>query len=419
MMLRRALSRLLCILCVACTVAVAGEYRPSSAAAADEANAIRPEVGKPLQAAEREIQAKSYAAALAKVREAEAVPGRTPHEDAVIAQLRLIASLGTGDVGAAVKSLDALNAANVLTPVAKQQFTLSIASGYFRAKDYAAAASWTRRYLAGGGADAQAKLLLVQSLYLDKQYPGAAKAALDEIQSQERQGRIPSDTLLLVLADSARAQADWRLYETALMRLAADYPKPDYWADLLHRLPTHPGFSNALALDVSRLALGVGALATAQAYVDYAELAIQAGFPGEAQSVVAQAYAKGVFGAGPDAARQARLRDLVAKAVESDRKTLESGAAEAAKAASGDALVNTGLDYYGYGQFDKAAGLMEQGIAKGGLKSVDAAKLHLGIAYLRAGQKAKAIEVLKSVKAKDGTADLAALWILEAGGRPY
>jgi hypothetical protein len=82
-------------------------------------------------------------------------------------------------------------------------------------------------------------------------------------------------------------------------------------------------------------------------------------------------------------------------------------------------LVNTGLDYYGYGQNDKAIGLIEQGIAKGGLKSADDAKLHLGIAYLAAGQKAKAIETFQSVKGTDGSADLAALWSLKAGGHPY
>ncbi len=153
--------------------------------------------------------------------------------------------------------------------------------------------------------------------------------------------------------------------------------------------------------------------------MEYAELAIQAGLPGEAQGVVEKAYAGGLFGTGSDAARHGRLRDLVSKAVTSDQKSLEAGAAEAAKASSGDPLVNTGLDYYGYGQYEKAIGLIEQGLAKGNLKSADDAKLHLGIAYFGAGKKAKAIEVLKSVKTGNGSADLAALWILKAGGRPY
>ena len=37
-------------------------------------------------------------------------------------------------------------------------------------------------------------------------------------------------------------------------------------------------------------------------------------------------------------------------------------------------------------QFDKGIPLIEQGIAKGGLKVPDEAKLRLGLAYMRAGQ---------------------------------
>ena len=49
----------------------------------------------------------------------------------------------------------------------------------------------------------------------------------------------------------------------------------------------------------------------------------------------------------------------------------------------------------------------------------DEAKLHLGIAYLAAGEKATAVETFKSIKAADGSANLATLWTLKAEGRPY
>jgi hypothetical protein len=53
---------------------------------------------------------------------------------------------------------------------------------------------------------------------------------------------------------------------------------------------------------------------------------------------------------------------------------------------------------------------MQKGIAKGGLKRKDDAYLHLGIAYLRAGQKGKAAQAFKSVGGTDGAADIARLW---------
>ena len=66
------------------------------------------------------------------------------------------------------------------------------------------------------------------------------------------------------------------------------------------------------------------------------------------------------------------------------------------------------------GQAAKGVQLMQQGIAKGGLKRPEDAKLHLGISQLAAGDKAKAQATFKSVQGTDGTADLARLWALYA-----
>ncbi len=65
------------------------------------------------------------------------------------------------------------------------------------------------------------------------------------------------------------------------------------------------------------------------------------------------------------------------------------------------------------GQVEKGLALMEQGIQKGGMSRPDEARLHLAIAYLAAGQKAKAIQAFKTVQG-DGTADLARLWLIHA-----
>ena len=56
--------------------------------------------------------------------------------------------------------------------------------------------------------------------------------------------------------------------------------------------------------------------------------------------------------------------------------------------------------------------LIDQGIAKGGLKAPEEAKLHLGMAYLQSGNKAKAAEIFKTIQGSDGTADLGRYWLL-------
>jgi hypothetical protein len=57
------------------------------------------------------------------------------------------------------------------------------------------------------------------------------------------------------------------------------------------------------------------------------------------------------------------------------------------------------------------------GLKKGGLKSPDDAKLHLGVADLGAGRIADATAVLNSVSAADGTWDLAKVWLIRSAGQ--
>jgi TolA-binding protein len=117
-----------------------------------------------------------------------------------------------------------------------------------------------------------------------------------------------------------------------------------------------------------------------------------------------------VLGSGNEAERQKRLKDLAGKQVAEDQKTL--GADVSAK--EGGALVNNGYNLVIYGQYDKGIALIQKGIAKGGLKHPEDAKLHLGEAYLLAGKADDAAKTLKTVQGGDGTQDLARLWALHA-----
>jgi tetratricopeptide (TPR) repeat protein len=145
-----------------------------------------------------------------------------------------------------------------------------------------------------------------------------------------------------------------------------------------------------------------------------AQLALKVGLPGEAKRIADKGFAAGVLGTGPDADAQRRLRDTATKQVADDEKVLAQNARDAGAAKDGGALVNVGYAMVGAGQFDKGLALMEQGLQKGGIGRVDEARLHLAIAYLAAGQKAKAIQAFKSVQGGDGTADLARLWLIHA-----
>ena len=162
--------------------------------------------------------------------------------------------------------------------------------------------------------------------------------------------------------------------------------------------------------------LATGNLTATSDFMEMSQLALQAGFPGEAKKVIDEGYTTGALGKGADVDRQKRLRDLVEKRVAENQKvvtgTADETAANAAK--DGTALVTLGYNLFTSGQAPKGIALMEAGIKKGDLKRPDDAKLRLGTALVMAGQKAKGVQVLKGVQGADGTQDLANLWVIFA-----
>jgi hypothetical protein len=113
--------------------------------AANAQEAVRPEVGKPLQAAQELIKSGKFKEALAKVRDAEAVANKTASEGFMVERMRLAAASGAGDVETAAHSYDAIAGSGKLAPADKLRMIESITGAYYRAKDYARAMQWGQR----------------------------------------------------------------------------------------------------------------------------------------------------------------------------------------------------------------------------------------------------------------------------------
>jgi hypothetical protein len=376
---------------------------------------LRPEVGRPLQAAEAMIKSGKYREALAKVREAEAVGGKTAAENNTIERMRLAAASGAGDADTAARSFEAL--AGSMSGADKLRTIESIAGTYYRGKEYAKAQQWYARYFREGGTNSANRTLMIQTQYLSGDFAGAARELTAEIQATEKAGGTPAEARLSLLLTAAQRLNDANVTAYAMERLVVHYPKKEYWADLLSRLQRKPNFSDRFALDVYRLSLATGVMNKASDYMEMAQLAVQAGFPAEGKQVVDKGYAAGVLGTGPEAERHKRLRDLIDKRVAEAKATLSADEAEAVKAKDGNALVTVGFNLVVNGQAAKGLGLMQQGITKGGLKRPEDAKLHLGVAQTMAGDNAKAQATFRTVGGNDGSADLARLWALQARKR--
>ena len=397
---------------VAQAASLAAALVAGAPAAAQEA--LRPEVGRPLQAAQDLIKGGKYREALAKVREAEAAGARNANETFLIERMRLAAASGAGDADTAARSFEAISGSSRIPAADKLRMIESIAGSYYRQQQYAKAMQWGQRYFREGGSSGAIRTMLIQSQYLSGDFAGAAKELTAEIQAAERAGNAPAEDRLKLLLNAAMKQGDNNAYVFAMEKLVTYYPKKEYWVDLLSRMQRKPGFSDRLSLDTYRLSLATGSMTAPADYMEMAQLALQADLPSESKYVVDKGFASGVLGTGAQAERHKRLRDLVEKRLAESKASAAEEEKQAMAAKTGDALVSIGMNHLYAGQAAKGVQLIQQGIAKGGLKRLEDAKLHLGIGQLVAGDKAKAQATFKTVQGSDGTADLARLWALYA-----
>jgi len=382
----------------------------AQAAAQPKPDTVRPELFKLLDPAQIKplMDAKNYTEVQNRVTQAEAFPDKTPYETYVLNRMKLSLATATGNEQAQITALEAIISSGKLPDADKAQFTQALAGMYYNAKNYPKAIEWFKRFQAENPNSDAATSPLIRSYYLSNDFANAMKLLRPQLEAAEKSGKAPSNEDLRLYASAANRVKDENAYLYGLEQLITYYPNDDYWMDTIHRgVVRKPGFQEANITDVLRLEFAAVKVMTPEMYTELAELALKDGFPTEAKKVMDAGFAAGALGTGSSAAQHRQLRDRATREAANDAKNIASGEASAAKSKTGAGLVNLGWAYVTMDQFDKGIGFIEQGIAKGGLKSPDEAKVRLGMAYLRAGQKDKAIATFQSVKAGGGLSDLA------------
>jgi len=377
------------------------------------AQALRPEVGKPLQQANELIKAGKGKEALAKVREADAVAGKTPAEQLMIDRIKGAAAQRAGDNTTAIAAYE--SAFPKLSGVEAAQVAESLAFAYSANRDYAKSSQWAQKAQSLGANSAQLKQLQTYLLGQSGDFNAVARDAAAAVSAAEQAGRKPEEADLLRLADAQQRIGNSAGQLATLEKLVHNYPKRTYWSAYLNRLPRKSGFADRFALDVMRLKLLTGNLDTTDEYMEMAQLALQAGLPAEGKAIVDKGFAAGMLGKGAEADRHKRLRDLALKQEAEAKTSIVARAAAAQTGKDGNELVQLGYAYVTMGKAEQGVALIEQGIARGGLKHPDDAKLRLGQALLQDGKKAKALQTLRNIQGSDGAAELGRLFALQAG----
>jgi hypothetical protein len=373
---------------------------------------VRPEIGKPIQAAIELLKSKKGKEAIAKVREAQAVGDRTPYENYLVERVLGQAAATAGEPSIAARAFENVATSPATPEGERRQFLAAAASQYYLVKNYAKTAELAARYFKDGGTEKSMRTIYVQALYLGNDFASAARELMKDLEAEERENKAPTEEQLQLLANSCSQIKDAACSGKAMEMLVAYYPKRDYWLSVIYGVATRPGFSERLALDVARIKIETGTMRSAEEYLDAAQLSLQEGFPMEAVRIIDKGYASGILGVGAEAARHKRLKDMAAKNLAEDKKALareeQPGAAK-----DGRVLFNEGFNYVLLGKAEQGLPLMEKGIRDAkAFRRLEHAKLQLGYACHVAGQNQKAIQILKTVQGADGAAALARLWAI-------
>ena len=371
-------------------------------------------LAKPLHEAQEDLKAKKFSEAIAKLKEADAMPDKKPYDQHVINDFLAFAYVNTQNYGEAAKVIEAELDDGITPESEKPQKLRQLTEINYQLKNYDKAIEFGTRAIKSGSADDRLRIIVGQAYYLKNDYKGTLKYEEALADSEIKAGETPKKDTLLLVYSSCQKLNDDACQTRAMEKLVAYYPQPDYWSQLLYNLRSQTSSNDANLLQTYRLMSEVDVLKTPQDYNEMAQLALEAGSPGEAASVLEKGMQKSVFTDKLTKDRNARLLENAKKAAATDQASLPRLEKEADAASTGQKNVGVGLAYLGYGQYDKAADALSKGLTKGGVKDEAQARLLLGIAQLKAGHKDDAIKSFKAVKGDPTLERLANLWILHA-----
>jgi tetratricopeptide (TPR) repeat protein len=368
-------------------------------------------VAEPLKKAQEAMKNKQWDAALAAIKQAQAAEKKTPFEAYQIDEFLGYVLIQQKKFGEAAPVFERMLNSGFVPPEQADERTKTVAQLYFQVKEYKKSAEWAKKWLDKHPGDEAISVLLGQSYYVMNDYKNAAQTMMSVANAAEKGGRTPQENWLQIVLSSQFKLDNKEGIAEALKKLVRYYPKAEYWENLLD-IYRRKDSSDRITLGYYRLMNDVGTLKQADDYVEMAQLAIDAGVPGEAQAIVEKGVQGGTLKS-DDKTTQGRYDRLLAgakKSAAADKPQLTQLAKEAEKATSGQAYVGLGQAYLSYGMYDEAIDALKKGIAKGGATDADEAQISLGIAYLRKGQKDLARQAFKAVKAESKWHDLAELW---------
>lgn len=398
---------------LALTLAGAAVSVSGAVYAAEKPPQISADLAKPLKAAQDAMKAKKFDEAITHLKEAQAEKGKkTEYDNYIINEMMAVSYFQGQQQTEAAPLLREVALSQYSDPDQTKQFLFAAMQIYYTQKNYQTSIDVGQEIIKRGIATSD----IYTTIALAQQALGKNKEAAQTVQQIIDKQSKPEEKLLAFQFNAYNKVGDTAAAGKAMEQLVRYYPKPEYWRAALQSLQRMSIQDAHLQLNLYRLMNEVGVLTLPGNYSDMAGLALDQGYPGETVEILKKAFANNVFTEQRDQARYQHLLAGAQQRADADQKNLPQQEQQAQGAATGDQLVGVGAAYLTYGQPDKAATLIQQGIAKGSLKYPDEANLLLGVAQMRshnADQARKAFDKVAG-SSNEAYARLGKLWTLHA-----
>jgi len=379
---------------------------------------ISKQIAKPMKAAMEAQTARKWNEVLTKVKEAEAVPGaKSGFDQYYMAEIRGYAFHNLRQDADAARELEAALNSPCMPEAKKLDRYKSLVGLYSALRNYPKAIDYGNRALKLTR-DPEMQVAVAQAYYQSGNNKEAARLMNELLE----RGGVPKEQQLLLVVSACQKVNDNNCVSRAFEKLVVNYPKPDYWSNLMVALK-NSNLNDLQQLNVMRLGVHVKVLKRPDEYKEMAQLGIEEKLACESQSVLETGFANKVFVEKRDVDVNTRLLAAAKKECTADKAALPQNEVTAKAATSGDALVKVGAQYLAAGDPAKAVSAIQAGITKGNLSAGDPANeaqrsdeayILLGIAQLRSNNKVEAAKAFKTVKKDPTMVRIAKLWVLNA-----
>lgn len=247
--------------------------------------------------------------------------------------------------------------------------------------------------------NANAYILLSQGYYQTKQYDKALDNVKIAIDMYETEGKVPKEQWYNLARFLYFDKGDVDNALDTLNTLLLYYPKKQYWVQASHLYGEKKQDAKQLAM--METAYVQGMLDKGTDLVTMAYLYLNAEVPYSAAKVMDEGFKAGII---DDKSKNYELAGSAWRQAQETAKSIPMMEKAAAKSEDGELYARLGNLYLDGDQFDKSIEAIEKGLAKGGVKRPDQARLALGMAYFNKGDYTQARKTFR-LAAKDERAE--------------